>query len=67
MVTFVFSAEPLFSLQNHCYQCGIIVFGQGGGGGGGSHATSFGRHEVMNLNGARDREPVQSCSPHGES
>ena len=24
MVTFVLSAESLFSLQNHCYQCGII-------------------------------------------
>ena len=29
MVTFVLSAEPLFSLQNHCYQCGIIVLIKG--------------------------------------
>ena len=29
MVTFVFSAEPLFSLQNHCYRCGIIVLIKG--------------------------------------
>ena len=25
MVTFVFSAESLFSVRNHCYQCGTIV------------------------------------------
>ena len=25
MVTIVFSAESLFSVRNHCYQCGIIV------------------------------------------
>ena len=30
MVTFIFSAEPLFSVQNHCYQCRIIVFDQRG-------------------------------------
>ena len=29
MVTFVFSAESLFSVQNHCYQCGIIVLIKG--------------------------------------
>ena len=29
MVTFVLSAEPLFSLQNHCYQCRIIVLIKG--------------------------------------
>ena len=29
MVTFVFSAESLFSVRNHCYQCGIIVLIKG--------------------------------------
>ena len=29
MVTFVLSAEPLFSVQNHCYQCRIIVLIKG--------------------------------------
>ena len=29
MVTFVLSAESLFSVQNHCYQCGIIVLIKG--------------------------------------
>ena len=29
MVTFVLSAESLFSVQNHCYQCRIIVLIKG--------------------------------------
>ena len=29
MVTFVFSAESLFSVRSHCYQCGIIVLIKG--------------------------------------
>ena len=29
MVTFVFSVESLFSVRNHCYQCGIIVLIKG--------------------------------------
>ena len=29
MVTIVFSAESLFSVRNHCYQCGIIILIKG--------------------------------------